>query len=151
MHTQFVYETEVEWTGGRRGLLAAHNLPILDVAPPPEFQGDDHTWTPEHLFVAAVNSCYMATFSAIAEMSKPEFVRFTSKATGLLEKLEGKGYQLTEVMLKVKVVIRNEEDRERATRLLEKAQRNCFISNSIKGDVKLSPEILVERAMAGGR
>jgi len=148
MNNQFLYETEVEWTGGRRGLLAARHLPIIDVAPPPEFQGDDQTWTPEHLFVASVNSCYMATFAALAEMSKLEFVSFASKAVGRLEKLEGQGYRVTEIILKPKLVVRFEHDLERAERILEKAERNCFISNSIKSEVRLSPEITAEKALA---
>lgn len=39
---------------------------------PPEFGGPERTWSPEHLFVAAVSSCLMTTFRAIAEMSELE-------------------------------------------------------------------------------
>lgn len=148
MNNQFLYETDVEWTNGRRGLLGAPRLPIIDVAPPPEFHGDDQTWTPEHLFVASVNSCYMATFAALAEISKLEFVSFTSRATGTLEKLDGQGYQITEIILKPKLVIRFEHDLERAERVLERAGKNCFISNSIKGEVRLSSEVTVEKKLA---
>src|SRR5204863_6522056 len=53
------YDTEVGWMGARRGYLrSSADLPVLELASPPEFQGHEHTWTPEHLFVASVNSCY---------------------------------------------------------------------------------------------
>jgi len=135
----YLYETEVEWTEQRKGELEAPGLSPLQVASPPEFQGHEGMWTPEHYFVASVNSCLMTTFLAIAEMSKLELVSFDSKATGKLDKVEGVGYQMTEVVLRPKLIIRHSKDLERARRILEKAERNCLISNSIKAKVKLEP------------
>src|SRR5580765_415230 len=89
----YFYETEVEWTDQRRGDLESPGLASLEVASPPEFQGHEGVWTPEHYFVAAVNSCFMTTFLAIAEMSKLEFLSFDCKAVGKLEKVEGIGFQ----------------------------------------------------------
>lgn len=143
------YDTEVGWMGARRGYLrSSADLPVLEVASPPEFQGHEHTWTPEHLFVASVNSCYMATFVAIAELSKLDVVSFTSNAVGKLEKTEGQGYRITEIVLRPKLVIRFESDAERAQRILEKAERNCLISNSISTAVTLEPEIDFEQVYA---
>jgi peroxiredoxin-like protein len=118
-------------------------MPILEVSPPPEFHGQQHTWTPEHLLVASVDACYMATFTAIAEASKLDVISFTSNAIGKLEKVE-RGYEITEIILKPRLVIKYEYDTERAERILEKAKRNCFISNSLKASVKLEPTIEFE-------
>jgi peroxiredoxin-like protein len=136
----YLYETDVEWTGERKGDLESPGLASLQVASPPEFQGHQGMWTPEHYFVASVNSCFMTTFLAIAEMSRLELVSFDSKATGKLDKVEEAGYQMTEVVLKPKLIIRYQKDLERASRILEKAERNCLISNSIKTKVRLEPE-----------
>jgi len=138
----YLYETGVEWTGERKGDLESPGLASLQVASPPEFQGHQGMWTPEHYFVASVNSCFMTTFLAIAEMSKLEFVSFDCKAVGKLEKVEGIGFQITEVFIKPKLVIRHGKDLERAQRILEKAEHNCLISNSIKSTVKLEPELV---------
>ena len=100
------------------------------------------------MFVASVNSCYMATFVAIAELSKLDIVSFTSSAVGKLEKTEGQSYRITEIVLKPKLVIRFEADAERAQRILEKAERNCLISNSINTHVTLQPEIDFEQVFA---
>lgn len=148
MANQHFYETEVGWMGKRHGYLQARGLPVLEVAAPPEFQGHEHTWTPEHLFVASINSCYMATFVAIAELSKLDVVSFTSTAIGKLEKMDGAGYLFTEIILKPRLVIKYEYDAERANRILEKAGKNCFISNSIKTGVKLDPEVDFEEVYA---
>lgn len=137
----YFYETEVEWAAGRKANLRSSGLPALQIAPPPEFQGDPGIWTPEHLYVASVNACFVVTFLAIAELSKLDFVSFASNAIGKLEKIEGSGYQITEVVLRPKLMVGHARDRERATRLLDKAEKNCLISNSIKTVVKLEPEI----------
>ena len=141
MENQYSYTTEVEWTGERRGDLSAPHLPDLEVDAPPEFKGHEGVWTPEHLFVAAVNSCFMTTFLAIAENSKLEFVSFSADAKGKLEKLEGQGFIMTEVVLRPKLLVSHARDVERAGRILEKAEKNCLISNSIKTETRLEPKV----------
>ena len=141
----YFYETEVEWTWGRSGELRSSGLPTIEVSAPPEFHGHEAMWTPEHLFVASVNSCFMATFAAIADMSKLEFVSFDCRAVGMLEKVEGRGFLITEILLKPKVVVRHERDLERAVRILDKSERNCLISNSINTMVRLEPAVEFEQ------
>jgi organic hydroperoxide reductase OsmC/OhrA len=144
MMSQFphFYETEVEWTGQKKGKLTSTGLPDLEVAIPPEFQGHEGIWSPEHYFLASVNGCFMTTFLAISQMSKLEYVSFSSKARGKLDKVEGQVPQITELVLRPRLIIRYARDLERAGRLLEKAEKNCYISNSIKTRVTLDPELL---------
>jgi peroxiredoxin-like protein len=141
MEDNYYYTTQVEWTGERHGDLSASILPSLKVDAPPEFKGHEGVWTPEHLFVASVNSCFMTTFLAIAENSKLEFESFRADAKGKLEKIADKGFMMTEITLQPKLVIRNARDAERASRILEKAEKHCLISNSIKTQTRLEPDI----------
>ena len=60
---------------------------------------------------------------------------------GKLEKVDGRGFIMTEVVLRPTLVLRHARDTERANRILEKAEKNCLISNSIKSDTRLEPEI----------
>jgi organic hydroperoxide reductase OsmC/OhrA len=46
------------------------------------------------------------------------------------------------------VTIDREEDRERAARLLEKAERSCLIARSIQATFVLEPKILVGAPVA---
>ncbi|HZX58736.1 MAG TPA: OsmC family protein [Mucilaginibacter sp.] len=149
MNTEHIYEVEVSWVNNRLGLM---NSPELDdelsVATPPQFpKGVEKIWSPEHLFTAAVNSCLMTTFLAIAENSKLEFESFTSKALGKLEIVDNK-YIMSEVTLMPQLTITREEDRERALRILQKSEAACLISNSIKSEIKFMPEILVTTHIA---
>lgn len=148
MEDRYLYSTEVEWTQERQGDLCSPVLPCLHVDAPPEFKGHDGAWTPEHLFVGAVNSCFMTTFLAIAENSKLDFISFKAAADGKLEKREGQGFVMTEITLRPKLTIRDSRDTARASRILEKAEKHCLISNSIKSEVHLEPEIHVLQNVA---
>ena len=66
----FYYETEIEWTKEKEGQICGSSLPAVTVGAPPEFKGREGVWSPEHLFVASLNTCFMLTFLAIAENSK---------------------------------------------------------------------------------
>ena len=78
---------------------------------------------------------------AIAENSKLEFVSFSVEAKGKLEKLAGLGFMMTEIMLWPKLFLKNARDADRALRILEKAEKHCLISNSIKTVTRLEPDI----------
>lgn len=144
MDSTHYYNTDIRWEKGRKGTLTSPVLSnAITVATPPEFpKGEPDIWSPEHLYVAAVNGCLMTTFLAIAENSKLDFVSFNSTATGKLEKVENI-FMISEIELKPKVVIRNEKDRERAIRIIEKSEKACLISNSMKSKIVLSPEVII--------
>ena len=135
------YETRVEWTEGKRGTLTAPPRSEIAIGAPAEFGGTNDVWSPEHLCVAAVNSCVMLTFLTIAANSKVTVRRYSSSATGTLEKVEGSGPVITQVVVRPQVTVGADTDRTRVERLLKMAERNCWISNSLKAEVTLEPEI----------
>lgn len=138
------YEVALKWNEGRRGTLSSPDLDTdIEVVTPPEFPGGEPgIWSPEHLFVASVSSCLMTTFAAIAENSNLAFTEFSVTARGRLEKAEGR-YMISEITLMPKIVIEEEKFRDKAGRILVKAEKGCLISNSIRSSVKLEPEIMV--------
>ncbi|MDP4147956.1 MAG: OsmC family protein [Bacteroidota bacterium] len=145
METTHYYEVGLNWETGRKGLISS---PVLDssieVATPPEFaKGIPGVWSPEHLLVAAVNSCLMTTFLAIAENSGLKFVNFESKATGKLEKVDGK-YMISEIILTPVLSIESSADEQRAIRVLQKSEDACLISNSVKSRIIFQPQINVK-------
>ena len=144
----FFYETEIEWTKEKEGQLTGRTLPPVSVGAPPEFKGRDGRWAPEHLFVGSINTCFMLTLLVIAENSKLPIVSFRSTAKGKLEKVQGAGYQITEVVIKPTVVVGSAADLGRVPRILEKAKENCFVSNSVKSAIKLEPEVYHQQAQA---
>ena len=137
----YQYQMNLEWTGQRIGELTAEGLAPLQVAPPPEFNGPGGQWTPEHLLVAATASCLMATFLAIAEISKLAVLSFRMESHGKLEKTPEEGYRFTEITLMPEIGVAP-EDEERARKLLEKAERNCFITKSLRATVQVEPRFV---------
>lgn len=104
-------------------------------------------WSPEHLFTAAVSSCLMTTFLAIAENSRLPFSAFSCAAKGKLERIDGK-FSMTEILLEPIVTIGNEHDRERALKVLEKSEAACLITHSIRSTVIMKPTVRVEMPSA---
>ena len=143
MHT---YEVDLKWTSKSKGLLSSPDLQNgIEVAIPPEFPGGiKGVWSPEHLFVASLNSCLMTTFLTIAGNSKLDFTSFNCKAICNVDHL-GTSYFITEVILKPKIVISNSEKPDRAKRIIEMSKKACMISNAVKVNISLEPEIIVEQ------
>ena len=145
MSQEHFYDVSITWNEDRKGTMRSDVLnSSIEVATPPEFpKGMQGIWSPEHLFVAAINSCLMTTFLAIAENSRLVYNNFESKAIGKLELVDGK-YLMSEVVLKPVVILSNEEDREKALKVLHKSEAACLISNSVKSKIILEPEVKVE-------
>ena len=139
----YCYESELEWTGDKNLQLEGAQLPAIVGGAPPEFKGRAGNWSPEYLFVASLNSCYILTLLAIAEFSKIQLLSMSSSAKGKLEKIPGgSSFQITEIIVKPRIVLASANDLARMPRILEKAKENCFISNSIKSVIKIEPEVL---------
>lgn len=145
METEHYYEVEINWESGQKGTISSPVLKdTVEVATPPEFaNGIEGVWSPEHLFVSAVSSCFMTTFLAIAENSKLDFKSLKIKSAGKLEKVDGK-FMMSEVMLKPVLTIPAETDPEKAERILHKSDRACLISNSVRSNIVLEPEVIVK-------
>ena len=141
----YTYETEVEWTGRRNGRINVEGLPSVVVSAPPEFSGDPGLWTPEHLLVAATASCLMTTFLAIADLFKLTVVSYHSKALARLEKVPEEGYRFTEITVVPEIGVAG-EDVEKAQKVLVKAEKNCFISKSLRATVQVEPRFVAAHA-----
>ena len=142
------YNVDINWESNRKGIVCSPELNekngiCIEVATPPEFpKGMEGIWSPEHLFVAAVSGCLMTTFLTISENSTLEFESFSCQAKGKLEMVEGK-LMMSKILLKPTVVINNVDYRDKAIRVLKKAENACLISRSIKSKITMEINILI--------
>jgi organic hydroperoxide reductase OsmC/OhrA len=144
------FEVNIHWTKDRKGTLSSPDVNFglterggFEVATPPPFpKGMPGIWSPEHLYTAAISSCLMTTFLAIAENFKLSFHAFSCMAKGKLEQVEGK-YLMTEVFLQPELTILNEQDTDRANKVLLKSEAACLISNSVKAKISMQPVVRV--------
>jgi organic hydroperoxide reductase OsmC/OhrA len=138
------YEVNLSWEKDRKGRISSPVLSqSIEIATPPEFpKGIEGIWSPEHLFTAAINSCLMTTFLAIADNSKLDFISLNSTAMGKLDKIDGK-YMITEVTLRPVLVINDSNAAEKARRILHMSEKACLISNSVKSTIVFEPVIQI--------
>lgn len=136
------YNVDISWSSDRKGTISSPELNNkIEVATPPPFpKGVAGIWSPEHLLTAALNSCFMTTFLAIAENSDLEFLSYSCSAKGKIEKVENK-YLMTEILLEPILRINKESDKEKAEKILQKSEAACVISHSIISKVHLKTTI----------
>ncbi len=141
MSTVYNFVSSARRTGIREGVVSGHEVqPPIHFSAPPEFQGKAGLWTPEHFFTAAVATCFIATFDAIAAFSKFEAHALEVSVEGQVEKVEG-GFRFTRITVRPVLTINSESDRERGMRLLEKAEKGCLVSRSLQSQIVLEPQI----------
>ena len=148
MSKSYSYQADARWTNHQSGIVEAQSIPrTINFAAPPEFGGEPGLWTPEHLLLAAVSTCFVSTLRAVAEASRLDFDAVEVPIEGTIEKLEG-GFKFNRITLRPILTIHREEDRERAGRMLEKAERICLVSRSLNCTILLESKIVVA-ALAG--
>lgn len=150
MEKLYRYQAHAHWTNHKRGILETQEVPrTINFAAPPEFGGEPGMWTPEHLLVGAVATCYVATFRSIAERSKLSVAGMEVVVDGKLEKEEG-GLRFTEITIRPVITIDRSEDRDRANRLAEKAEHICLVSRSLSSRMVFEARIEVTEPVAAG-
>ena len=136
------HDYAVHLTGGPAGyaVLSSGGIPDLRTAPPPDFEGPGDAWSPEHLLLAAVQTCFLFTLRSIARASHVDFVSLELDAAGTVDRQEGVT-RFTEIVLRPRLVIARGTDRERALRMLEKSEKQCLVSASLSTPIRVEPEI----------
>ncbi|HEY8152992.1 MAG TPA: OsmC family protein [Myxococcota bacterium] len=122
--------------------LESPRLPSMSSAAPAEFGGPGDRWSPETLLVAAVADCFTLGFRAIAKASKLEWVSLRCEVEGALERVE-RVTSFTGFAVRATLKVPRGTDEAKARSLLEKAEKTCFISNSLKGASHLEAKVEV--------
>jgi len=122
--------------------LAADRLPSLSSAPPQQFGGPGDQWSPETLLVAAAADCLILTFRAIARASKLPWLSLDCDAEGVLDRVDGVT-RFTQMRMNARLALPAGGDAERARRLLEKAEKTCLVTCSLKAEPVLTADVTI--------
>lgn len=136
----YVVSARVE--GQANVIVSSDRLPDIETAGPPEFGGPGDVWSPETLLVAAVANCFILSFRAIARKAKLDWLTLECTAEGTLDKID-KFTQFTGFTVSAKLTIVDEKDEKKAGVILEKAEKYCLVTNSMKADSHLDAEVVV--------
>jgi organic hydroperoxide reductase OsmC/OhrA len=143
------YHTTVRWTGEHWGHLVMGNGPEMKFSGPPDAHGHAGVFTPEDAFVAAANTCVMMMFIWAAARFKLNLLSYECRTEGtkLIE------LDRTEIFTRLhfRPVIRiGAAGEPRATveartrRALQAAQKYSLVANSVKSEIVVEPELIVE-------
>ncbi len=139
-HKTFFYTTKLEWLAGRTGRADSEGKVGIEISSPPEFKGERGKWTPEDLFVEAVEACFMTTFMALASRKGIPILSYSSTATGTLEFVDG-AYRISRIVLMPRVTISDSCTEDLIRTILQDSHRQCLISNSIHSAIEVQPTI----------
>jgi organic hydroperoxide reductase OsmC/OhrA len=106
----------------------------------PAYLGDPERVDPESAFVAALSSCHMLTFLALASYKGFVVDAYEDHAVGVLEKNAAGKTAVTRVELRPNIRYGGDKQPTQADIdwLHDKAHRECFIANSVTTSVSVS-------------
>jgi organic hydroperoxide reductase OsmC/OhrA len=143
------YHTTVRWTGEHWGHVVMGNGPEMVFSAPPDAQGHPGVLTPEDAFIAAANTCVMMMFIWAAERYRLDLRSFECRAEGT--KLIELDRREIFTRLHFHPVIRvgaggqpREIVENRVRRALQSAQKYSLVANSVKSEIVVDPEIVVD-------
>ncbi|MCO5165682.1 MAG: OsmC family protein [Planctomycetes bacterium] len=127
----FAYDTydrthEVRFPGGQ----------ALQGSAAPDYKGDPAKANPEEMLAAALASCHMLTFLAIAARSRLVVDAYEDEAEATLGKDADGKPAVTKVVLRPRVTFAGEApSAEKVRDLHRKAHDNCFVGRSVRCEV----------------
>jgi peroxiredoxin-like protein len=137
---------QVRLSGGPEGYtpvsVSVEGLPEISAALPANFDGPGGAWSPGHLLLAAVETCFLFTLRTVARASKFEFLSLELSGSGTVDRKDG-AMRFTEIVLRPRLRLSPGTSKERAIRILEKSEKACIIAASLSTPVRLDAEILV--------
>lgn len=133
------YTVSVDRIGPGIALVGAPPRPDLTGGPPPEFRGDAHNWSPEHLLAAALGLCIYTTFDAYAQRENLVLVGYRDVVTAVLDRTSS-GLALKSIAVNVEITVEPHEI-ERARATFERAKKACIVSRALSIPVTVEPHI----------
>ena len=141
------YVVSARAEGAANVIVSADGLPDLETAGPAQFGGPGDVWSPEDMLVGAVANCFILSFRSIARKAKLEWLTLECEAEGILDKLDGFN-QFTDFTVKATLTIPDEQYRKKANVILEKAEKYCLVTKSLKADAHLEAEVRIATTAA---
>ena len=105
----------------------------------PEYKGNADKVNPEESLLAALSSCHMLTFLAIAHLKRLPVASYIDNATADLGKNDAGKVAVVKMTLAPKVTFAEgiTVDEQTLAKIHEKAHANCFIANSLACEVDI--------------
>jgi organic hydroperoxide reductase OsmC/OhrA len=142
MPAEFTYRVSAWWTSGRTGLAKCESSPnTIHFSEAAELGGLQGRWTPEQLLLCALAGCFTTTFSDVARASKFEYTDLEVEIEGSVRRSRAAGCNFTEILIRPRLTVASEEQRETGLALLRRTKSICMISRAITVPQTLEPAV----------
>ena len=94
-------------------------------------------WSPPHLLVAAVESCFFATMQAVAAKMHVAIASYNSHATATITSADGKHHEVGEIVIRPKVLLADDADRSKLPQLMKLAEEYCLVARSLTTKLRI--------------
>jgi organic hydroperoxide reductase OsmC/OhrA len=112
----------------------------LQLTSDPAFRGDASQLNPEQLLVLAASSCQLLSFLAVAARARIDVIAYEDDAQGVMPEDE-QPMRLARIDLRPSITVAGDVSDERVRHLVEVAHRECFIANSLRTEIVVTPTI----------
>ena len=112
---------------------------LLNAGSATEYGGSPNNLNPEQALAAAISSCHMMTFLALAAKMKWPVITYEDKAVAYLGKNSKGKMSVNKIELNPKITFQNNfsvSDKEMA-KMQDRSHRYCFIANSLSEEVEI--------------
>ncbi|HID26814.1 MAG TPA: OsmC family peroxiredoxin [Methanosarcinales archaeon] len=146
---QHIFWNKLKWTDDKKGILSfaeARGVPNIEFGTPPQFGGPEGKVSPQDLYVASLNTCYLTTLLGTMGHMGISLLSYESEAEGIMERKEYKelrrapANEISKITLRIK--IKADAPKEQVKLLLKHTGRRCAVENSIKSEVVVETTIL---------
>ena len=105
----------------------------------PDWNGSKENSNPEQALAAALSSCHMMTFLALAAKMKWPVVSYYDKASAFLGKNSKGKMCVNKIELNPKIIFDNNFSvtNEEMIKMQDRAHRYCFVANSLSDEVEV--------------
>jgi organic hydroperoxide reductase OsmC/OhrA len=151
-HMEHRYHTTCRWSGstgvGYDHYVRAHEISaapaeaMLRLSGDPAFRGDPKLINPEQLLVMAASSCQLLSFLAVAARKRLDVVEYVDQAEGFMPE-DDKPVRITRIVLRPRIVVKG-GDAAAVKKAVEIGHHECYIANSLKTDISVEPEIIIQ-------
>ena len=142
MAAEYTYRVSAWWTSGRTGLAKCESSPnTIHFSEAAELGGLQGRWTPEQLLLCALAGCFTTTFHDVARSAKFDFTDLEVEIEGSVRRSRTAGCNFNEILIRPRLTVSFEEQREAGLALLRRAKSLCMISRAISVPQTLEPTV----------